>query len=59
MCKNYCPYKEKYDVIRAKEEYEKINLGTPIGVTTLSTGLVTFRSYFGQMVSDEMRGGLY
>ena len=37
MCKNYCPYKEKCDVIRAKEESEKINLGSGIavGVTTI------------------------
>ena len=41
MCKNYCPYKEKCDVIRTKEESEKINLGS---LTIPISGLVVFHS---------------
>jgi hypothetical protein len=46
MCKNYCPYKGPCDLTRAKEESEKINLGSLI-VSTLPfpiSGIVAFHS---------------
>ena len=47
MCKNYCPYKEKCDVIRAKEESEKINLGSGIavGVTTIPSSSCRYHHF--------------
>ena len=44
MCKNYCPYKEKCDVIMAKGESKKINLVSGIaGVTTIPSSSCHFR----------------